>query len=186
MRFASRALVLGVLVLGAAPLGAQAVPDSSWVGSWLGEVKVGAVTLRIVFNITSPDGTLAATMDSPDQGVKGIPVSAVTVTGEAIRLEVKAAAAWYAGTLTADSKSIDGSWNQGGAVFPVLLSRLPGEFTLERPQDPKPPFPYTALDVTFVNQKGRNPARRDPDDPGRQGPLPRRRPRDRFRTPEPG
>jgi len=153
MNLASRALVFGVLILGAAPLGAQALPDAAWVGSWLGELKAGAVTLRIVFTIASTDGALSATMDSPDQGAKGIPVSAVTVTADAIRLEVKVANAWYAGTLTTDGKSIDGTWNQGGAVFPVLLSRLPGAFTLERPQDPKPPFPYTAQDVTFPNQK---------------------------------
>ena len=49
---------------------------ASLAGPWLGTLKVPPSTeLRIVFNITAkPDGSLSATLDSPDQGATGAPV----------------------------------------------------------------------------------------------------------------
>ena len=42
-------------------------------GIWMGTLKVSVVELRIVFKINAnADGTLAATMDSPDQGAENI------------------------------------------------------------------------------------------------------------------
>lgn len=92
-------------------------------------------------------------MDSPDQGAKGIPVSRVDVVKDVITLEVKAAAGSYTGTLSADGQSLDGSWKQGGASFPVVLLKQAGAFALERPQEPKPPFPYTSTEVTFTDTR---------------------------------
>jgi hypothetical protein len=45
-------------------------------GDWQGTLTAGPVKLRLVLHLT-PDGKggLAATLDSPDQGVKGIGVS---------------------------------------------------------------------------------------------------------------
>jgi hypothetical protein len=82
-------------------------------------------------------------MDSPDQGAKGIAVSKVQVDGSKVLLEVAAAAGSYNGTMAAEGTSIDGSWNQSGQGFPVLLTKQAGAFALERPQEPRPPFPYT-------------------------------------------
>ena len=132
---------------------AQVAASDPWSGTWLGSLSVGAVSLRIVFNIAPKDGAYAATMDSPDQGARGIPVSGVAAAAGTITLEVKEAAAVYAGSLSADGLSIDGSWKQGGAAFPVLLQKQPGAFALDRPQEPKPPFPYASIDVTFTDAK---------------------------------
>ena len=47
-------------------------------GIWEGKLQVPGTEIRIVFKITaSPDGKLTATMDSPDQEVKGFPVDEV-------------------------------------------------------------------------------------------------------------
>jgi alpha/beta superfamily hydrolase len=35
----------------------------------------------------------------------------------------------------------------------VNLKKLKAAFTVNRPQEPKPPFPYTSEDVTFINEK---------------------------------
>ena len=44
-------------------------------GIWEGKLKVPVAEFRIVFKISkNSDGTLTATMDSPDQGVADIPV----------------------------------------------------------------------------------------------------------------
>ena len=61
-------------------------------GFWEGKLKVPGTELRIVFKISkNPDGTLTATMDSPDQGVTGIPVEEVIFKDNTLRLEVKSA-----------------------------------------------------------------------------------------------
>jgi hypothetical protein len=49
--------------------------------------------------------------------------------------------------------AIDGTWTQRGVDFNVNLKKLKTAFTVSRPQEPKPPFPYTSEDVTFINDK---------------------------------
>ncbi len=144
--------ILAVLT-GAAGVSAQSASPDAFVGSWMGDLKAGAVTLRIAFTISASNGVLSATMDSPDQGVKGVPVSRVDAQKDSIVLEVKTAAGSYTGKISADGKSIDGIWSQGGARFPVLLKKLEAAFVLDRPQELKPPFPYSSIDVTFTNRK---------------------------------
>src|ERR1700735_1971859 len=42
-------------------------------GAWAGVIDTGTSKLRIVFHITNTADGLAATIDSPDQGAKGLP-----------------------------------------------------------------------------------------------------------------
>ncbi len=132
---------------------AQSKGPEAFVGSWMGDLKAGGATLRLVFNVAAAGGGLSATMDSPDQGAKGIPVSSATAQGDSIRLEVKLAQGLYIGTISSDGASIEGSWSQSGASFPILLKKLPAPFAFERPQEPKPPFPYTSIEVMITNAK---------------------------------
>ncbi len=142
-----------VAVVCAFPAAAQAAQPGI-AGTWVGELKAGALVLRLVFNISGSPGSWAATMDSPDQGAKGIPVSRVTLDGTQLTLEVAAAAGSFVGALSADGSSVDGAWKQAGQSFPVLLKRQEGAFVLDRPQEPKPPFPYTAVEVSFTSARG--------------------------------
>src|SRR5438105_8056508 len=58
------------------------------IGTWRGNLAVGPARLRILFHISQgADGTLKATMDSPDQSASGIPVDRVTFTNVSIRLD---------------------------------------------------------------------------------------------------
>jgi uncharacterized protein len=147
------ATVLFVLAIAAPCISAQAAGPDRFVGSWIGELKAGAVTLRVVFNIASSNGVLSATMDSPDQGVKGIPVTRAEAKADSLQLEVKALTGLYAGTMGADGKSINGTWTQRGASFPLALKKLESALVLDRPQEPKPPFPYSSIDVTVTDAK---------------------------------
>jgi len=57
------------------------------VGSWLGTSTVPGAELRLVFHITeAEDGTLTATMDSPDQSADGIPISEVMFAAGHLKL----------------------------------------------------------------------------------------------------
>lgn len=122
-------------------------------GSWLGTIKTGAVELRIVFNLSiAGKDSLIATLDSPDQGAKNIKLGKVTLTGESIKISAPALMGEYNGTVRSDS-TIDGIWTQGGNSMPLNLNKLKVAFSVNRPQEPKPPFPYTTQEVTFSNNK---------------------------------
>jgi len=122
-------------------------------GIWMGTLKVSVVELRIVFKINAnADGTLAATLDSPDQGAENIAVSKVTFENGRLYLESKVIQGTYEGQIKEDG-SIEGKWQQGGISFPLLLKRIDEAPKLHRPQEPKKPYPYIEEEVTYENEK---------------------------------
>jgi uncharacterized protein len=133
--------------------GQDNVDNKTITGSWIGKIPAGGISLRVVFNLllTGKD-SLTATMDSPDQGVKGIKVGPVKFDGKDLNIKAPLLLGEYNGTLKSDTL-IEGIWKQAGKTFDLNLTRLAGIFTLNRPQEPKPPFPYTSEDVTFKNEK---------------------------------
>ncbi len=121
------------------------------VGEWHGALDISGIKLRLVLHIDKGDEGFTATMDSPDQGAKGIPVSSVTFVDGALKLEVSAIGARYEGKLGAD-EIIEGIFFQGGQQFPLRLARNNAEAgAVDRPQEPKPPFPYHVEEVGFSN-----------------------------------
>jgi len=133
--------------------GQDQMDKQSLAGSWLGRITAGGVSLRIVFNLAVIEkDSLIVTMDSPDQGVKNIKLGQVTLEKEKIRISAGLMLAEYNGTIKNDTL-IEGAWKQGGNEFKLDLTRLITEFTLNRPQEPVPPFPYRTEEVTFTNNK---------------------------------
>ena len=64
---------------GAERLSSQSIADAALVGIWQGSLQTGPFELRLVLNVRSTtNGAFAATLDSLDQGVLGIPVSTPT------------------------------------------------------------------------------------------------------------
>ncbi|HKK08625.1 MAG TPA: alpha/beta fold hydrolase [Gemmatimonadota bacterium] len=156
-KIATAAVLAGLGALppaGTSPLAAQtALPPatSRFVGRWEGALDVGGTRLRIVFHVRAPrregDG-LTATMDSPDQGAADIPVASVAVSGDSLRLDVAVASAAFMGRLEEGEGTIDGEWRQGGMALPLRVQRLAGEAAAPpRPQEPRPPYPYTEESV---------------------------------------
>jgi uncharacterized protein len=132
---------------------AQSIDKSAVTGSWFGKISAGAIELRIVFNLSIVGkDSLVATLDSPDQGAKGIKLGPVTFTGEALKITAGALFAEYNGIVKNDT-IIEGTWKQRSTSVILNLTKLKVPFTQNRPQEPKPPFPYTAEDVTFANGK---------------------------------
>lgn len=121
------------------------------VGSWNGALKItDKMQLRIVINISQTENGYKSTLDSPDQGVKGIPVNKTTFSDGILKFEVPAARIEYTGTLK-DGKIV-GTFTQNQKDFPLELVK--GGIVLEtpkRPQEPQKPFPYYSEDVTFSN-----------------------------------
>ncbi|MBQ5902741.1 MAG: alpha/beta hydrolase, partial [Alistipes sp.] len=66
-------------------------------GTWSGKLDVGGQKLRLVFHLSQQSDGWHATMDSPDQGVKGIPVDSVALSPLGLTMSIKALAMSYTG-----------------------------------------------------------------------------------------
>lgn len=130
--------------------------NGRFTGNWIGILTVPGAQLHVVVKIkTQPDGTLTATMDSPDQGATDIPVQKVTAEGNTLRLELPPMMASFTGKLNDKGDTITGDWKQGGKSFPLVLTRTAEAPAVKRPQEPKPPFPYTIEEVTVPNPQAK-------------------------------
>lgn len=96
-----------------------------------------------MFNFTEN----GCTLDSPDQGVKGVPAEAKGNAVGGIEVSIPSIGATYSGVLLPDK--LVGTFTQRGMSFPLTLT--PGVRKLNRPQTPQPPFPYSEEEVTFRN-----------------------------------
>ena len=120
-------------------------------GSWHGTLEMGNTKLRLLFHFTQEGDTWRATMDSPDQGVRGIPVDSVAVTPLGVTLTSKALQMTYtAGFL---GENLVGLFTQGGASLSLMLQRGTGE-PRHRPQNPVKPYPYHSEEVHFMSRDG--------------------------------
>jgi fermentation-respiration switch protein FrsA (DUF1100 family) len=128
--------------------------DQGVEGTWLGTLSFSGTELRIVFKIVkSPEGKLTATMDSPDQGAKDIPLDEVVFQNGHLRLDAKSINGGFEGDMKEDNSTIEGQWSQGGMSLPLTLKRTEKVPEAARPQEPKPPYPYDEREVVYENKK---------------------------------
>ncbi len=124
------------------------------LGDWYGELSVGEIKLPIVFHITSKDGILLSTMDSPSQGAKGIPISETSFVNEQLIINAPNLGIRYEGTLSEEGQ-IKGVFKQSGQSFDMNMSHnAPVKIT--KKQIPKPPFTYREEMVTVSNKQAGN------------------------------
>lgn len=120
-------------------------------GDWQGALNTGALKLRIGLHISKDAaGNLTAKLDSIDQSVMGLPVKTATLTGNRLILDIPVMHGSFEGTVNADASEIAGTLTQAVAL-PLTFKRVDHVETLNRPQEPKPPFPYDAVDVAYEN-----------------------------------
>jgi fermentation-respiration switch protein FrsA (DUF1100 family) len=123
-------------------------------GAWIGTLEVGAgIKLRVVFHIVNTESGLVTTMDSPDQGMNGLPTTKTTRDGTKLKIDVQKISGAFEGTIDTETNSIVGTWTQG-AEMPLVLRRLKdqSELELRRPQNPTKPYPYHDEDVSYENK----------------------------------
>jgi hypothetical protein len=139
-------------------LTAVAVDSESMEGIWLGTLEVSGIELRVVFKVSkNAGGGYSATMDSPDQGVRDIPVDKVSLEKNRLMIEIKVAGAVFEGEIKEESTRIEGVWKQGGLSLPLVLKQTDEVVERIRPQEPKRPFPYDEEEVLYENKRGRGP-----------------------------
>ena len=132
--------VLLLLLLSVTSYGATA---GNIEGTWHGTLKLNAMKLSIVMHFSDN----ACTLDSPDQGAKGIKGEVREITAEKVDIAFPTLNATYTGVLK-DGK-IEGTFTQMGYKLPLVLEK--GQPVRIRPQTPQPPFPYQTEEVSFVN-----------------------------------
>jgi pimeloyl-ACP methyl ester carboxylesterase len=121
------------------------------VGQWNGVLSIQGINLRLVFHINQSEDGYQSTMDSPDQGATGIPISTTTFDGAKLLLTIPNIGLSYEGEFKTDS--LVGTFKQGALSVPMTLKRTPVEVKpLIRPQEPKPPYPYRSEEITFENK----------------------------------
>jgi pimeloyl-ACP methyl ester carboxylesterase len=119
-------------------------------GEWSGVLQVGGSRLRLVLHVvTRPQGGFAASLDSLDQGARGLPIDEVSLRDRTLSLRMKALGASYTGTVADDGNTIAGEWIQGGA-YPLSFRRGAPDAP-RRPQEPKRSPPYREEEVVFEN-----------------------------------
>lgn len=141
--------ILGLMISGYL-FPAQAV---AIVGDWSGELDLGLMKLPVVFHIEKDqEGTLSATIDSPDQGVMGVPFEQIVMQEHVLMCEMKSLMAVYEGTLNEENSEIIGIFTQAGKERPLTLK--PGIIAqTARPQEPLLPYPYIVEEVSYENPK---------------------------------
>ena len=130
---------------------------NSWgqdiTGDWNGILKVQGIQLRLVFHIQKTASGYEATMDSPDQNAKGIPMTSASYENVILKIAAVNMGFEYEGSLGADG-NITGTFRQMGQSFPLNLSKETVEKEKPaRPQEPVKPYPYHEEEVFFENRE---------------------------------
>ena len=108
-------------------------------GIWLGTLHAGPQTLRLQLHVqTGP--SQSCTLDSIDQKAFGIPCTNVTVNGNAVSFDVPSVSGKWSGQLSADGKTLTGTWTQGGSL-PLVLERQATAIEGPKAAPPDPAIP---------------------------------------------
>lgn len=132
-------LLFFMLCLASITVNAQ---DGEVKGTWMGKLNIFGNELPLVFHLDDNN----CSIDSPDQGAKGIPAN-MERTENSIKVTVPSINATFEGVKT--GKDIVGTFKQNGQSFPLTLKL--GTLERRRPQTPTPPYPYNTQEVAFNN-----------------------------------
>ena len=105
-------------------------------GHWEGAVQIPDMELRIEIDLVqNRAGELTGTFGQPADGLKGFPLSMVTIAGRTVRLLLKAGEqpAAFEGAIAADGKTLSGMVQQGQYSVPFALTRTGEARVVETP-----------------------------------------------------
>lgn len=164
-------IMLCSLLLG---VGLNTYSQTQLNGTWKGELDLGFQKLPLLFHFEGEAGNWRGKMDSPSQGAEGIPVSKVLFDGMMLLLEIDPLQASFEGVF--QEGEFRGQFNQNGFKLPLNLNRqdptVPVGTSINRPQEPKAPFPYETMEVTFVAGEDKIALKGTITKPSGQGPFP--------------
>ena len=140
------------------------------VGTWQGTLHVAAaadhpeINLRIVNKITrDAKGDLKVLDYSIDQGGQAMAATKASFANGVFRYAIEGIGGAYEGTMSADGKTITGTWTQGPGSLPLKLERVNADTAWAIPEPPKPMAADANPKFDVVTIK--------PSDPNRPGKL---------------
>src|SRR6266566_4163445 len=123
-------------------------------GVWQGALEANGLRLRFQLHVTHDDKKqLVAALDSPDQGIGGMPAVKVSQKLTVFHFEIPLVDGVYEGTINPTKSVISGIWTQGVITRNLKFERSDQLLELVRPQNPVRPYPYREEQVTFANPK---------------------------------
>ncbi|SFN62044.1 hypothetical protein SAMN05421741_10854 [Paenimyroides ummariense] len=121
-------------------------------GTWNGNIEIPNQKLPFVIHISKANNQLKVMGESPMQTDEKFPLEKITFQNDTLKISDSKLGMNYVGVLK-NPKQIEGKFSQRGMSFPLNLEK--GEFKLNRPQEPQPPFSYKTEDVTFENKEAK-------------------------------
>ena len=125
-------------------------------GVWQGALEGNGMRLRLQLHVSHDvQKQLVAALDSPDQGVSGLPAIHVIQKDASFHFEIPVVSGVYDGTLNAAKTAITGSWTQNSVEQKLDFRRSDQLLELVRPQNPVKPYPYKEEEIAFANGKAK-------------------------------
>lgn len=142
-----------LLIIASAVLVAAQTPALNVDGNWLATLTVSDVKLRLILKVEKSANGYAAKFDSPDQGAVDLPIDSIVLDGRKLTFSAAKFGISYEGMLNEAGDEISGTFKQGPGSTPMVFKRIAALPTLNRPQEPKKPYPYDEQEVSYRNEK---------------------------------
>ena len=142
-----------LVIITSAFAAAAQVPTRNVEGNWLAMLEVSGTKLRIVLKIEKSANSYAAKFDSLDQGASDLPIDSIVLDGNKLTFSAAKFGINYEGTLNETGDEIAGTFKQGAGSTPLVFKRIAEVPKLNRPQDPKKPYPYDEEEVSYRTEK---------------------------------
>lgn len=104
------------------PFSRTILAQTSLEGSWSGDLKAGQTSITLVLNfVKGEDGELSCTLDSPDQGAKGIHAEFDASPSGQLTINIPSVMASWTGMLYRNS--LTGTFTQMGQSLPLTFNK---------------------------------------------------------------
>jgi uncharacterized protein len=129
----------------------QNTNDKQLEGYWLGKIA----NLRLILKFKTEKDKLLVLMDCPEQNTFNLKLNGAKMKEDSVFVDASnlPGKAYYDGKMQPCDTIIEGFWKQAGQIVPLQMVKQKSEIKLNRPQEPKPPFPYKSEDIVFMNTK---------------------------------
>jgi len=106
----------------------KGTPGEGVIGDWAGLLSIGPAKLQLALHAkTDESGGLIGTLDSVDQGAKGIKLSVIKFEEGKLNFYIANIQGGYEGVLNEDGSAFTGTWTQMQNSAELTLLRLPQE-----------------------------------------------------------
>jgi hypothetical protein len=111
--------------LSASDLAANKAAAQKLAGTWTATLAAGKVSIQLTLNVMkNAQGGASATLDSPDQGLKAIPLKRFTYADGKLHFDAPGLSATYDGASFNNSAAIQGQLHQAGQVIPLNFKKI--------------------------------------------------------------